>query len=59
MSFAHSSLLFLQLIHDLQIVLVVVLHLLLLRQILEVVGTVVVFDGEVTSLHQLELFVLY
>ena len=58
MSFAHSSLLFLQLIHDLQIVLVVVLHLLLLRQILEVVGTVVVFDGEVTSLHQLELFVL-
>ena len=58
MSFAHSSLFFLQLIHDLQIVLVVVLHLLLLRQVLEVVGTVVVFDGEVTSLHQLELFVL-
>ena len=58
MSFAHSSLLFLQLIHDLQIVLVVVLHLLLLRQVLEVVGAVVVFDGEVTSLHQLELFVL-
>ena len=57
MPFAHFSLFFLQLIHDLEIVFVMVLLLLLLRQILEVVGSVIVFDGEVPPFHQLELFV--
>jgi hypothetical protein len=51
MSFAHFSLFFFQLVDNLEVMFVVVLLLLLLRQVLEVVGSVIVFDGEVTPFH--------